>query len=467
MKYYVVFSFAAALVLTGIAPASSRAQDTGLSVHEWGTFTSLQDETGRAIGGINTDDEPVPRFVHDVAGSLLLAPTELPPVLLKGAPGCHPDVTMRLETPVLYFHAPEAFHGPVDVRVAFNGGWLTQFYPQAAATNPGIDNVSHFGPLTAQTVGKLVWSGLGINTDGDGPSTDEHVWLSPRAVRASGVKTREGEQEKFLFYRGVGHLDAPLRVKRSADGKFLNVLPGDTLAAGPLPIGKLWLVDIRPDGTAAYRTLAPDTTGRSANAPIVTTPSGFAPGDYAAATVEQLRVDLRTALVADGLFADEADALLNTWEISYFKSAGLRLFFLVPRAWTDRVLPLTVSGAPPTTRVMVGRIELVTPQQRALLANIAAGGTADAQALGQTVNVWGQSGENRAKWQDLYTGKLSLAKAGVALPATYRAYLELGRFRNALLLDAEHRDGNANLAAFIKAFGLEGYSVPWYATLTR
>ena len=33
-------------------------------IHEWGTFTSLQDEFGRAIGGINTDDEPVPDFVH-------------------------------------------------------------------------------------------------------------------------------------------------------------------------------------------------------------------------------------------------------------------------------------------------------------------------------------------------------------------------------------------------------------------
>ena len=171
--------------------------------------------------------------------------------------------------------------------------------------------------------------------------------------------------------------------------------------------------------------------------------------------------------MAGGLFADEADALLNTWEVSYFKSAGLRLFFLVPRAWTDRVLPLTISGAPPTTRVMVGRIELVTPQQRALLANIAAGGADDAHALSDAVQAWGQSGENRAKWHDLDTGKLSFAKAGITVPPSFRAYLALGRFRNALLLDAERRDGNANLAAFIKAFHLEGYEVPRYAALTR
>src|SRR5271156_5614381 len=38
-------------------------------VHEWGTFTSLQDEKGNAIGGINVDDEAVPYFVFQIAGT--------------------------------------------------------------------------------------------------------------------------------------------------------------------------------------------------------------------------------------------------------------------------------------------------------------------------------------------------------------------------------------------------------------
>src|SRR5437773_3958359 len=37
----------------------------------WGTFTALQDEEGRAVAGINVDDEPVPGFVHDVAAGLV------------------------------------------------------------------------------------------------------------------------------------------------------------------------------------------------------------------------------------------------------------------------------------------------------------------------------------------------------------------------------------------------------------
>ena len=86
-----------------------------LIVHEWGTFTSLQDETGRTIGGINSDDEPVPKFVHDLNRLLILRPDELPPVCYQGAPRCHPDVTMRLETPVIYFHLPDDAAKPLAV----------------------------------------------------------------------------------------------------------------------------------------------------------------------------------------------------------------------------------------------------------------------------------------------------------------------------------------------------------------
>src|SRR5262245_44465892 len=97
--------FLVLLVLNAI-PAPAKETGDKLVVHEWGTFTSLQDETGRAIGGINTNDEPVPNFVHRLAYNLLLSPSEAPPTFFQGAPSCHPDVTMRLETPVIYFYPP-------------------------------------------------------------------------------------------------------------------------------------------------------------------------------------------------------------------------------------------------------------------------------------------------------------------------------------------------------------------------
>src|SRR5438874_9918344 len=69
--------------------ANLQAQPTPepLIVHEWGTFTSLQNEAGQAIGGINTDDEPVPRFVHRLTDWLLLSPTEVPANFFRVGPG--------------------------------------------------------------------------------------------------------------------------------------------------------------------------------------------------------------------------------------------------------------------------------------------------------------------------------------------------------------------------------------------
>src|SRR5438552_315009 len=55
-------------VLLALAPCIARAAEP-LVVHEWGTFTALQDEQGTALGRINTDDEPVPSFVHVMPGA--------------------------------------------------------------------------------------------------------------------------------------------------------------------------------------------------------------------------------------------------------------------------------------------------------------------------------------------------------------------------------------------------------------
>src|SRR3954454_17924109 len=97
--------------------ASANAEP--LVVHEWGTFTSLQDESGNAIGGMNTDDEPVPSFVHNIANRLLIPSTEAPPSFFQGAPSCHPDVTMRLQTPVIYFYPSADLNDQFYVRAEF------------------------------------------------------------------------------------------------------------------------------------------------------------------------------------------------------------------------------------------------------------------------------------------------------------------------------------------------------------
>ena len=152
----------------------------------------------------------------------------------------------------------------------------------------------------------------------------------------------------------------------------------------------MWLVHVREDGSVAFRSLgAARLTGESGRE-LARSPVDFAAtlnsqdekaalgsetkrgsetliDNYSPKNLAALRVQMRGELIADGLYEDEADAMLTTWELAYFKSPGLRLFYLLPQQWTDAVLPLHCSLLAEVSRTMVGRIELVTPRQRALL----------------------------------------------------------------------------------------------------
>jgi hypothetical protein len=203
----------------------------------------------------------------------------------------------------------------------------------------------------------------------------------------------------------------------------------------------------------------PEVTLDGEGKTLKTIPSHFAPGDYSEANQEKLKASLHDALVAEGLFDDEAQALLSTWELSYFKSTGMRVFFMVPRAWTDYYLPLNVSAPANIVRVMVGRIELVTPEQRNHLLQIAQISTnvitADATRL--HANFYGRLGTNGEVWNKVNAGGESLTTYGVSVPRSYQLYLALGRFRNALILEEAGKRPTPGLDSFISTYGLEGY----------
>jgi hypothetical protein len=382
---------------------------------------------------------------------------------------------MRLETPVIYFHAPKSeILQTADVSVKFHGGLLTEFYPDAMATAPGLDTNGwfRFGPIHSDTDSKLEWSGLNIGHGSPKRETSAHVWTSPRAVRASTVQATNGESEKFLFYRGIGHIDAPLKVSRE-DGRFvfrsqLENVPVDR----PLTIQSVWLVDIRRDGTIAFRPLPPLEINPDPTKILTTTAANFDAGDFSADNLEKLKSSLKASLMAEGLFDDEAQALLNTWEVSYFKSAGLRVFFMVPREWTDYYLPLQISLPADITRVMVGRIELVTPEQRNILKyleNFSAQETRQDQGrlltnyyakffpnVLSTNKPIGDMQQLNKDLAQMYSGQKRLADF-ISVPSTYRAYLALGRFRNALVLDEAKSRPTEGLTNFIAGYRLQGY----------
>ena len=152
----------AALLVVWLASAAVAADR--LAVHEWGTFTCLQDETGRTIAGVNTDDEPLRR--SSIVGQWLhLSANRSAALLYKGVPWLHPQVTMRLETPVIYFYPPAGRTTPLklDVRVQFRGGWLSEYYPNARRIAPRRTG-RQLG-RSPQTTGSLQWNNLQVGGD--------------------------------------------------------------------------------------------------------------------------------------------------------------------------------------------------------------------------------------------------------------------------------------------------------------
>src|SRR5262249_45885787 len=158
------------------------------------------------------------------------------------------------------------------------------------------------------------------------------VWLAPRNVVAANVTAPEGESEKYLFYRGVGNIDSPLlAVSNAQDGtlsvhsRFQDVLP----AGQAETIRQLWLVKIKPDGSAAWRTMDSVRLTGDPSRVAATIKADFATSEFARENLASLKQSMHQALVAEGLYDDEATAMLATWEKSYFASGGWRLFYVV------------------------------------------------------------------------------------------------------------------------------------------
>jgi hypothetical protein len=452
--------FAACWTISLVGNRPAMAADR-LTVHEWGTFTSLQDEQGSELPGINTDDEPVPEFVHNLNRFLLSKPVLSSlhwQYRMKAAPRVHPFVTMRLETPVIYCYPPTWWPAdrPIDVSVRFRGGWLTEFYPQADADTPGLKaGQFDFGELTSETTSSLAWNGVKLGGNAAGPATDSPVWLAPRRVEAANVTAASGESERYLFYRGIGRLRAPLKavMDRKAGQLALSANFDEVLSSRQTEqIPALWLVQVRPDGEMAVRTIDSFSVSGDAAAELAKVSYRFQSGDFRPDSQQHLTTEMRSSLVADGLYLDEANALLTTWQKSYFHSPGLRLFYLVPRVWTDHYLPLTVTGEPKIERVMVGRLELVSDEQRALLDRLARAKISDGK--------WVLKIPESPARERFLAGRSDCGDLGVPIPADYQMYLDLGRFRNALVVNEERARPTTSLTTFVNNYQLHPFRIP-------
>jgi hypothetical protein len=339
------------------APRHSRqaAVDAGLAAHEWGTFTSIAGVDGEPVDWLPVQlfgKPELPSFVEHFQG--------VPKALLRG--------TLRMETPVIYFYT--AHETSVSVRVSFAKGFITEWYPHATHLLPStpIPNNALYEP---HPDGSIAWNSVTV-----GPSLGANFqrgtvpshYYTARETSATPlvVKGPTGEQqEKFLFYRCVSTVSLQLAAKVLPSGAIQ--LDNRTGQAIPAAI----LFDRRGD-TLGYRIFTSVQKQSVLEPPTV---SG---------TLDSLRNDLEDILVAQGLFRDEAHAMVETWGDSWFEE-GSRLFYIVPRATVDSVLPLSITPAPAQlVRVFVGLIELVTPAtQRSVEAALASRDAATLRKYGR------------------------------------------------------------------------------------
>jgi uncharacterized protein YgbK (DUF1537 family) len=79
------------------------------------------------------------------------------------------------------------------------------------------------------------------------------------------------------------------------------------------------------------------------------------------ANFASLQEDLEGMLRSQGMFAQEARAMVDTWKDSWFEQ-GTRVFYIVPSHTVDSTLPLEVAPKPvAVARAFAGRMEVLTP----------------------------------------------------------------------------------------------------------
>jgi hypothetical protein len=326
--------------------------DGGFVAHEWGTFTSVQGSDGVQVQWNPFTKTDLPKFVY----------SRLVPTAQGGKSLDLKSIMMsyvRMETPVIYFYSDKGL--TADVTVEMPQGRITEWYPRATRVGPSFTTNKaeakeasrsliewkgvHILPrdTTEISVGKLIREKSGDHYY-EAREVDANFVRVPSPHESTGA-----EYERDLFYRGIGFFQAPLTVRTSGDGQSVQCS-----TKGSEPMTDLFVLTVR-DGKARYQTIAHLRQGEETSVTLANKP--FVPLSEVRA---QLMREMSTALVKQGLYAKEAEAMVQTWKDQWFAEEGTRVLYLLPPTWTDKTLPLTISPKPNSVvRVMVGRAEVI------------------------------------------------------------------------------------------------------------
>ena len=353
-------SMAVLLIAFSAAPAFAGPTDSAkFIVHEWGTFTSFAGSDGISLEFRPLVTSDLPDFVLDRAKQANLFNQRF----TAGDRSIYTTKStvrslQRMETPVTYFYTDR--ERTVDVTVGFPKGLLTEFYPPVRMMFPvfvkGQNEKLADSSLSWEKVKLIPTAGLKSTMVPPPTSTDDHYGFARQTdsamLQLDDKLINKTYYEKFLFYRGVGNFDLPVTLQSTVDGKFtIRSSCKDSIHAA-------FLVQI------SHGRIRCAKIGQIENQIETTLPQQEM-------SIDQLCDDVAVAIVADGMYEKEARAMVNTWRSSWFGEEGTRLLYLLPQSLTDRMIPLKVTPKPDqTVRVMVGRLEILTPQVEKSIENL-------------------------------------------------------------------------------------------------
>jgi hypothetical protein len=346
-----------------------------LVVHEWGTFLSVQGSDGVTLGGMVDSEEALPRFVMERTES----------AQERSQTRWRSSLFVKMETPVTYFYVDKPMI--VRMKVDMTKGLLTHWYPLVSEIKPPVKK----GELPAPEAGSsLDWGKFYVLPENSftkekprpelPPVGPNETWRFVRDTDSAVVRVRTGQTapqcdaEKFLFYRGLGAFDLPLQARASGPDKDL-----DLVLRNRVPEPLTGLVVLKVDNGMLRWARLDDLPGNSTRpVHLESVLSAAQPLAVAIPAAKQIVAD---TLTASGLFAKEARAMVNNWEHSYFATPGLRVLSVTPRRLVDATIPITVEPKPTElSRVMVGRLEVLTPATERSIAEAIAGlGSVDAK----------------------------------------------------------------------------------------
>src|SRR5882762_3746554 len=254
---------------------------SSLTAHEWGTFTSIAGSDGEAVEWLPlTGSTDLPAFVEHFRNA----------GFKRGLRG-----TVRMETPVIYLY--DSREETVSVKVAFSKGVITEWYPHASRVEPAA-NLFDGTLYQPHPDGSIAWDSVTLSPILRAVFPRENLDNHYYAARLTSstplrVKTPAGEQqEKFLFYRGVSTFSVPISAKLTTAGKLLV----ENRSKEEIPNAILFerrgqKVGYRIGGTMREDAILdpPELTG----------------------TIDDLGRDLEGMLVAQGLYQDEAHAMVE------------------------------------------------------------------------------------------------------------------------------------------------------------